>query len=135
MERDEDGVVLSSTRLSGSQWLHRKGDATREAGSLVGPMTAADSPSAISVFRLRVALHAHRAQHDKKCLASGALVVGAKYLRLSPANSHQPLEKIATKKALALREWKLCSYALNLHHQARLCYPMAFKNRYEIALL
>jgi hypothetical protein len=29
-----------------------RGDATREAGSLVGPMTAADSPSAISVFRL-----------------------------------------------------------------------------------
>jgi hypothetical protein len=52
MERDEDGVVLGSTRLSGSQRLHRKGDATREAGSLVGPMTAADSPSAISVFRL-----------------------------------------------------------------------------------
>jgi hypothetical protein len=51
MERDEDGVVLGSTRLSGSQRLHRKGDATREAGSLVGPMTAADSPSAISVFR------------------------------------------------------------------------------------
>jgi hypothetical protein len=52
MERDEDGVVLGSTRLSGSQRLHRKGDATREAGILVGPMTAADSPSAISVFRL-----------------------------------------------------------------------------------
>jgi hypothetical protein len=52
MERDEDGVVLGSTRLSGSQRLHRKGDATREAGSLVGPMTAADSPSAISVFRI-----------------------------------------------------------------------------------
>jgi len=52
MERDEDGVVLGSTRLPGSQWLHRKGDATREAGSLVGPMTAADSPSAISVFRI-----------------------------------------------------------------------------------
>jgi hypothetical protein len=53
MERDEDGVVLGSTSLSGSQRLHRKGDATREAGCLVGPMTAADSPSAISVFRLR----------------------------------------------------------------------------------
>jgi hypothetical protein len=52
MERDEDGVVLGSTRLSDSQRLHRQGDATREAGSLVGPMTAADSPSAISVFRL-----------------------------------------------------------------------------------
>ena len=52
MERDEDGVVLGSTRLSGSQRLHRKGDATREAGSLVGPMTASDSPSAISVFRI-----------------------------------------------------------------------------------
>jgi hypothetical protein len=52
MERDEDGVVLGSTWLSGSQRLHRKGDATREAGSLVGPMTAADSPSAISVFRI-----------------------------------------------------------------------------------
>jgi len=52
MERDEDGVALGSTRLSGSQRLHRKGDATREAGSLVGPMTAADSPSAISVFRI-----------------------------------------------------------------------------------
>ena len=52
MERDEDGVVLGSTRLSGSQRLHRKGDATREAGSLVGPMTAADSPSAISVSRI-----------------------------------------------------------------------------------
>ena len=51
MERDEDGVVLGSIRLSGSQRLHRKGDATREAGSLVGPMTAADSPSALSVFR------------------------------------------------------------------------------------
>jgi hypothetical protein len=51
-ERDEDGVVLGSTRLSDSQRLHRQGDATREAGSLVGPMTAADSPSAISVFRL-----------------------------------------------------------------------------------
>jgi acetyl esterase/lipase len=51
MERDEDGVVLGSTRLPGSQRLHRQGDATREAGSLVGPMTAADSPSAISVFR------------------------------------------------------------------------------------
>jgi hypothetical protein len=51
MERGEDGVVLGSTRLSGSQRLHRKGDATREAGSLVGPMTAADSPSALSVFR------------------------------------------------------------------------------------
>jgi hypothetical protein len=49
MERDEDGIVLGSTRLSGSQWLHRKGDATREAGSLVGPMTAADSP--LSHFR------------------------------------------------------------------------------------
>jgi hypothetical protein len=23
MERDEEGVVLGSTRLSGSQWLHR----------------------------------------------------------------------------------------------------------------
>ncbi|MDH4477041.1 MAG: hypothetical protein QE274_11230, partial [Verrucomicrobiaceae bacterium] len=54
MERDEDGVVLGSTRLSGSQRLHRKGDATREAGSLVGPMTAADSPSAISVSRLNL---------------------------------------------------------------------------------
>jgi hypothetical protein len=54
MERDEDGVVLGSTRLSGSQRLHRKGDATREAGSLVGPMTAADSPSAISVSRINV---------------------------------------------------------------------------------
>jgi hypothetical protein len=53
MERDEDGVVLGSTSLSGSQRLHRKGDATREAGSLVGPMTAADSPSAISVFRFK----------------------------------------------------------------------------------
>ena len=53
MERDEDGVVLGSTRLPGSQRLHRKGDATREAGSLVGPMTAADSPSAISVFRFK----------------------------------------------------------------------------------
>jgi hypothetical protein len=53
VERDEDGVVLGSTRLSGSQRLHRKGDATREAGSLVGPMTAADSPSAISVFRFK----------------------------------------------------------------------------------
>ncbi len=52
MERDEDGVVLGFTRLSDSQRLHRQGDATREAGSLVGPMTAADSPSAISVFRL-----------------------------------------------------------------------------------
>jgi hypothetical protein len=52
MERDEDGVMLGSTRLPGSQRLHRKGDATREAGCLVGPMTAADSPSAISVFRL-----------------------------------------------------------------------------------
>ncbi len=52
MERDEDGVVLGSTRLPGSQRLHRKGDATREAGSLVGPMTTADSPSAISVFRI-----------------------------------------------------------------------------------
>jgi hypothetical protein len=51
MERDEDDIGLGSTRLSGSQRLHRKGDATREAGSLVGPMTAADSPSAISVFR------------------------------------------------------------------------------------
>ena len=51
MERDEDGVVLGSTRLSDSQRLHRKGDATREAGSLVGPMTAAHSPSAISVFK------------------------------------------------------------------------------------
>jgi hypothetical protein len=55
MERDEDGVVLGSTRLSSSQRLHRKGDATREAGSLVGPMTAADSPSAISVFRMKIA--------------------------------------------------------------------------------
>jgi hypothetical protein len=36
MERDEDGVVLGSTRLSGSQRLHRKGDATREAGCLWG---------------------------------------------------------------------------------------------------
>jgi hypothetical protein len=54
MERDEDGVVLGSTRLSGSQRLHQKGDATREAGSLVGPMTAADSTSAISVFRLSI---------------------------------------------------------------------------------
>jgi hypothetical protein len=54
MERDEDDVVLGSTRLSGSQRLHRKGDATREAGSLVGPMTAADSPSAISVFRIKM---------------------------------------------------------------------------------
>jgi hypothetical protein len=53
MERDEDGVVLGSTRLSGSQRLHRQGDATREAGCLVGPMTAADSPSAISVSRLK----------------------------------------------------------------------------------
>jgi FlaA1/EpsC-like NDP-sugar epimerase len=53
MERDEDGVVLGSTRLPGSQRLHRKDDATREAGSLVGPMPAADSPSAISVFRFR----------------------------------------------------------------------------------
>ena len=53
MERDEDGVVLGSTRLPGSQRLHRQGDATREAGSLVGPMTAADSPSAISVFRFK----------------------------------------------------------------------------------
>jgi hypothetical protein len=52
MERDEDGVVLGSTRLPSSQRLHRKGDATREAGSLVGPMTVADSPSAISVFRI-----------------------------------------------------------------------------------
>jgi hypothetical protein len=52
MERDENGVVLGSTRLPGSQRLHRKGDATQEAGSLVGPMTMADSPSAISVFRL-----------------------------------------------------------------------------------
>jgi hypothetical protein len=52
MERDEDGVVLGSTRLPGSQRLQRKGDATREAGSLAGPMTAADSPSAISVFRV-----------------------------------------------------------------------------------
>jgi hypothetical protein len=50
MERDEDGVVLGSTRLPGSQRLHRKGDATRGAGSLVAPMTAADSPSAISLF-------------------------------------------------------------------------------------
>jgi len=46
--------VLGSTRLSGSQRLHRKGDATREAGCLVGPMTAADSPSAISVFRFTI---------------------------------------------------------------------------------
>jgi hypothetical protein len=53
MERDEDGVVLGSSRLAGSQRLHRKGDATREAGSLVGPMTAADSLSAISVFRFK----------------------------------------------------------------------------------
>jgi hypothetical protein len=53
MERDEDGVVLGSTRLPGSQRLHQSGDATREAGSLVEPMTAADSPSAISVFRLQ----------------------------------------------------------------------------------
>jgi hypothetical protein len=52
MERDEDGVVLGSTRLPGSQRLHQSGDATREAGSLVEPMTAADSPSAISVFRV-----------------------------------------------------------------------------------
>jgi hypothetical protein len=51
MEKDEDGVVLGSTRLPGSQRLHQSGDATREAGSLVEPMTAADSPSAISVFR------------------------------------------------------------------------------------
>jgi hypothetical protein len=56
MERDEDGVVLGSTRLSGSQRLHRQGDATRESGNLVGPMTAADSPSAISVFRINAAL-------------------------------------------------------------------------------
>jgi hypothetical protein len=55
MERDEDGVVLGSTRLPGSQRLHRKGDATREAGCLVGPMTTADSPSAISVFRVTAA--------------------------------------------------------------------------------
>jgi hypothetical protein len=54
MERDEDGVVLGSTRLPGSQRLHRKSDATREAGSLVEPMTAADSPSAISVFRFNL---------------------------------------------------------------------------------
>jgi hypothetical protein len=54
MERDEDGVVLGSSRLPGSQRLHRKSDATREAGSLVEPMTAADSPSAISVFRFNL---------------------------------------------------------------------------------
>jgi hypothetical protein len=54
MERDEDGVVPDSTRLPGSQRLHRKSDATREAGSLVEPMTAADSPSAISVFRFNL---------------------------------------------------------------------------------
>jgi hypothetical protein len=52
MERDEDGAVLGSTSLTGSQRLHPVGDATREAGSLVGPMAAADSPSVISVFRL-----------------------------------------------------------------------------------
>jgi hypothetical protein len=54
MERDEDGVVLGSTRLPGSQRLHQSGDATREAGSLVEPMTAADSPSAIPVSRIKV---------------------------------------------------------------------------------
>ncbi len=53
MKRDEDGVVLRSTRPPGSQRLHQSGDATREAGSLVEPMTAADSPSAISVFRIK----------------------------------------------------------------------------------
>ncbi len=53
MERDEDGVVLGSTRLHGSQRLHQLADATREAGSLVEPMTASDSPSAISVFRFK----------------------------------------------------------------------------------
>jgi hypothetical protein len=53
VERDEDGAVLGSTRLTGSQRLHPVGDATREAGSPVGPMAAADSPSAISVFRFK----------------------------------------------------------------------------------
>ena len=53
MKRDEDSVVLRSTRPPGSQRLHQSGDATREAGSLVEPMTAADSPSAISVFRIK----------------------------------------------------------------------------------
>jgi hypothetical protein len=68
MERDEDGVVLGSTSLSGSQRLHRKGDATREAGCLVGPMTAADSPSAISVFRLRQKQRRRRRhpRHERK---------------------------------------------------------------------
>jgi hypothetical protein len=65
MERDEDGVVLGSTRLSGSQRLHRKGDATREAGSLVGPMTAADSPSAISVFRM---IHLQNSSWSRRAL-------------------------------------------------------------------
>jgi hypothetical protein len=54
MERDEDGVVLGSTRLLGSQRLHQSGDATRAAESPVEPMTAPDSPSAISVFRINI---------------------------------------------------------------------------------
>jgi hypothetical protein len=70
MERDEDGVVLGSTRLPGSQRLHRKGDATREAGCLVGPMTAANSPLAISVFRVNTTgrhekLHANNLTSDQ----------------------------------------------------------------------
>ena len=68
MERDEDGVVLGSTGLPGSQRLHRKGDATREAGSLVGPMTAADSPSAISVFRIKpISPRTHLQTHHQSC--------------------------------------------------------------------
>jgi hypothetical protein len=49
MERDEDGVVLGSTRLLGSQRLHQSGDATRAAESPVEPMTAASSSLSIPV--------------------------------------------------------------------------------------
>jgi hypothetical protein len=49
MERDEDGVVLGSTRLPGSQRLHRKDDATREAGKPCGANDG--SRFALSHFR------------------------------------------------------------------------------------
>jgi hypothetical protein len=53
MKGRTDGAVLDFTRLPGSMHLYPEGDTAREAGSLVGSMTAADRLPAIPVSRLR----------------------------------------------------------------------------------
>ena len=54
MEGSGGGAVLGFTRLPGSKRLYRKGDTVREAGNLVGPMTAADPLPAIPASRFYV---------------------------------------------------------------------------------